>query len=126
MNPSAPRSDFGRAFAQALQGIARTVREEPNFRYELTVAAAAVALSLWLQTGTTVVLLCCALVLTSELINTAVERLADALHPAAHPLVGAAKDAAAGAVALSAAFSVAIGLWALGPALLARVQGWLS
>jgi diacylglycerol kinase (ATP) len=90
------------------------------------VALAALALSLWLGTGTAVVLLCCALVIGSELLNTALERLADALHPDPHPLVGAAKDAAAGAVLVCAVTAVLVGLVSMGPALLERLRGWLT
>lgn len=120
----AKHGGFGRAVRQASRGIADTFRDEPHFRFQLFVALAALALSLWLGTGSAVVLLCCALVLASELVNTAVERLADALHPQPHPLVGAAKDAAAGAVLTSAVVAVLVGLISLGPALLERLRGW--
>lgn len=42
------------------------------------------------------------LVMAMEAMNTALEALADALHPSHHPLVGKAKDVAAGAVLLCA------------------------
>ena len=122
--PRTPRSGFGRALRNASRGIDATFRDEPHFRFQVFAAVAALLLSAWLGTGTTVVLLCCALVLTSELVNTALERLADALHPQPHPLVGAAKDAAAGAVLISAAVAVLVGLISLGPALLERLRGW--
>lgn len=118
------RGGFTRAARSATRGVLRAFREEPNLRIQALAAALALALSLWLGTGTALVALCCGLVLASELGNTALERLADALHPEPHPLVGAAKEAAAGAVLISAATAVFVGLWVLGPALLERLMGW--
>ena len=115
------RGGFARALRSAGRGVAIGLREEPNLRIQLAVALAALALSLWLGTGTALVLLCCALVLATELLNTALERLADAVAPRPHPLVGAAKDAAAGAVLVSAIIAVLVGLVALGPALVERL-----
>lgn len=51
----------------------------------------------------------------AEAFNTALEFLADAVHPEKHPLVGQAKDAAAGAVLIAAIASVVIGLLIFGP-----------
>ena len=59
---------------------------------------------------------------TAEVFNTALEFLADAVHPEEHPLVGKAKDAAAGAVLLSAFGAVLIGLLILGPYVLRFFQ----
>jgi len=55
------------------------------------------------------VLLCCGAVLAAECFNTALEKLADALHPERHPLVGQAKDVAAAGVLLLALASATIG-----------------
>jgi diacylglycerol kinase len=49
-----------------------------------------------------VVILTITLVLALEGMNTALEALADAIHPEHHPLIGKAKDVAAGAVLMSA------------------------
>ena len=53
--------------------------------------------------------LCIALVFAAEGMNTAIESLADAVHPDQHPLVGRAKDVAAGAVLLCAIGSAVVG-----------------
>ena len=55
------------------------------------------------------VLLCCALVLTLELVNTALEALVDLVSPTYHPLARIAKDAAAGAVLIAGVGSLAVG-----------------
>jgi diacylglycerol kinase (ATP) len=50
-----------------------------------------------------------AAVLAAEAMNSAVEALADAVHPQPHPLVGRAKDLAAGAVLLASLGAAAVG-----------------
>ncbi|CAN5697693.1 hypothetical protein BH23DEI1_BH23DEI1_02320 [soil metagenome] len=112
---------LGAAVAHAWRGLAATWREETTFKVQVAVGAAALALSLWLGQGTIVVLVFAALVLGFELLNTALERLADAVHPAHHPAVGAAKDAAAGAALVSAMAALGAGLLVLGPPLLERL-----
>lgn len=58
----------------------------------------------------------------AEAFNTALEFLADALHPEQNPLIGKAKDAAAGAVLLAAIGAVLIGWLVLGPRVVAIFQ----
>ena len=60
-----------------------------------------------------------ALVISAELGNTALEFLADALHPGEKPLVGWAKDVAAAGVLVAALGAALVGLLVLGPRLLA-------
>ena len=59
------------------------------------------------------------LVWVAEGLNTALETLADALRPERDPGVGLAKDVSAGAVLLAAITAAVIGLFVLGPHLLA-------
>jgi diacylglycerol kinase len=102
-----------RSFAHALRGIAYLVRTQPNAQVHLLatvavcMAGAYVGLSrdewLWI---------CVAIVLVwgAEAFNTALEVLADTLHPAQHPGIGRAKDVAAGAVLIAALGAAVIGL----------------
>jgi len=117
------RDGLLRSLRDAGRGLTSAWHDERTFRFQVVVGTLALALSLWLGQGLLVVLAFGALVLALELVNTALERLADALHPTYHPLVGAAKDAAAGAVALGAAAALVAGLVTLGPPLLARLAG---
>jgi diacylglycerol kinase len=55
-------------------------------------------------------LLCIALVISTEMINTAIENVVDLASPDHHELAGKAKDIAAGAVLICAIISVIIGL----------------
>lgn len=110
-------------FGTALTGLAHTYRHERSFRIQTALFAGALVLSLWVGAGTLVVLAFGALVLALELVNTALERLCDAVHPQHHPMVGAAKDAAAAAVLVASAAALVAGFATLLPPLLARLSG---
>ena len=56
------------------------------------------------------VILASSAVLAAELFNTAVERLADHLHPDLHPEIRLVKDCAAGGVLISSAGAVAVAI----------------
>lgn len=90
---------------------------EPNFRIEVFIGILAVAGALLLNVSPAPILLCCALVLGLELLNSALEALTDLVSPQPHPLAKVAKDAGAGAVLLASIISVLVGLWTLGPPL---------
>ena len=61
-------------------------------------------------------------VIAAEAFNTALENLADAVHPDRHPLVGKAKDVAAGAVLIAAIAAVVIGLIVFAPKLISCLR----
>lgn len=106
-----------KSFGHAFRGIALAASER-NFRIHLGALAlvcltgAKLGLARW---EWAVVLLAAAMVLALEAMNTALERLADAVSLEFHPLVGAAKDAAAGAVLLASAGAVLVGGLVFGP-----------
>jgi diacylglycerol kinase (ATP) len=54
--------------------------------------------------------LCAAVVLAAELFNTALEHLADHLHPEQHPQIRIVKDCAAAAVLCAAVGAVGVGV----------------
>ena len=57
-----------------------------------------------------IILLCVALVLACELINTSIENLGDVISPEYHPAIRRAKDAAAAMVLISAIAAAAVGV----------------
>ena len=63
-------------------------------------------------------LLAIALVLVAEAANTAVEKMADFVHPEYHKKIGFIKDVAAGAPAFAAIFSLIIATIIYGPKIL--------
>ncbi len=113
------------AFRVAFAGIAAVWRSEGNFRIQVVVGSLALLTGILLQVDVIPILLVSALVLSLELINSALEAALDLLYPEPHPLVKRAKDAAAGAVLLAALVSVVVGLWVLGPPLWRALTGWV-
>ena len=99
----------------ALSGIAQAARSERSLRTQLLAALAVLALLAWRRPEPLWWALCALAVggvLAAELFNTALERLADHLHPGLHDEVRVAKDCAAGGVLLAslAALGVAVAL----------------
>lgn len=109
------------SFRHAGHGLGHAWRTQRNFRVELACAAFALGASLWLGAPLSPILLACALVLALELLNTALEALADHLHPQQHPAIKVAKDAAAGAVLLASLGALGVAAVELLPRLLARL-----
>ena len=63
-------------------------------------------------------------VLSAEAFNTAIEALADAVHPEQNPLVGHAKDLAAAGVLLASFGAAAVGLLIFVPRLASLAAPW--
>jgi diacylglycerol kinase len=115
-----------RSFGPALWGLATLLRSEHNARIHLLAAVLACGLGaalglprgdwLWLAAAI-------AVVFTAEALNSALEALADAVHPAPHPLVGRAKDYGAAAVLIASLGAAAIGFLVLGPPLWRWIAG---
>ncbi len=118
----APQRDFLKNFFYAISGIAYAWRTERNFRVELYISVLVNLLALVLGVNLVPVVLCCALVLSLELINTALEAIVDLVSPTYHPLAKIAKDTAAGAVLVSGLASLLIGLYLFVPAIISRVS----
>lgn len=92
-------------FIHAAGGIGHAFRNEANFRVHVLAMALAVALGAVLQISAMewlVVAGCCMLVLSMELINTAIENTCDLISKDFHPLIKIIKDVAAAAVLVSA------------------------
>ncbi len=105
-------SRLRRSFAFAGKGIGWVFQSEPNFRIHLGVAVLVIVAGALLRLSTVewaLVSLSIGIVLAAESLNTAVELLADAVHPDRHELIGKAKDVSAGAVLWSAIASAAVG-----------------
>src|SRR5690606_5758186 len=103
---------FLTSFRFALRGWVFVWKEEPNFRYQLTGGFLTLGLGYYFDVRPVewaVLLICIALVLSLELVNTAIERLVDLVTLDRRPLAGKVKDLAAGAVLLASIASVFIG-----------------
>ena len=100
-----------RRFGFALAGLRHALRSERSVRLEalffvLVVAALAVLRPdpIWWAA----VMLASAAVVAAELLNTAIETLADHLCPEVHPKIRALKDCAAAAVLVSVVGALAV------------------
>lgn len=97
----------------ALNGIILVFRRERNLRIHLCLSLLVILLAAWLRLERTdwlILILTIAMVLGTEIMNSAVEYLVDLSTLEYHHLAKAAKDAAAGAVLVAAAAAVLVGL----------------
>lgn len=104
-------TQFWRSFSFAAQGVWHAVRTQRNMRVHLAAAVAAVAAGLALRISAAdwaAVAVVIGLVLTAEILNTAIEALADLATGEYHPLARAAKDMAAGAVLVASVAAVGV------------------
>jgi len=95
----------------ALTGLAATLRSESSFKIHVAAAVAVAGVLAWLRPqplwwalGAITV----AFVLAAELLNTAIEHLADHLHPELHPRIKLVKDCAAAAVLVASLGAIAV------------------
>jgi diacylglycerol kinase (ATP) len=109
---------FLASFSNAFSGILLLFRSQANAQIELGITfivlvaglAFGISSSEWV-----VILLCIALVLSLEGINTAIEIFADKLHPGFDSEIGKVKDVAAGAVLIAAILAAIIGIVIFAP-----------
>lgn len=113
MKPPARAGSFWQSLAFALAGMRHAIRSQRNLRIHITIAVAVVIAGSALgisRTEWAVVVTLIALVISLELLNTAIEALVDLASPEPHSLAKVAKDTAAGAILVAALGSAAAGL----------------
>ena len=106
------RQSLAAAFRNAWAGFCHALHTQRNMRLHLIAAAAAVALGavLGLDAGEwSVLALSCALVISMETMNTALESVVDIASPRFSQLARHAKDCAAGAVLVASLSSLVVG-----------------
>jgi len=99
------------AFINALNGLIDFFKNTIHARIHLAAVIAVCAAGFYLEITVNewlAVLLCMALVLTAEAINSSLEYTVDLVTKEYHPLAEKAKDMAAGAVLIAALFSAII------------------
>jgi diacylglycerol kinase len=111
------------SFACAIRGAAFLIRSQPHARIHLTATVVVFALG-WVinlqRLEWCLLIIAVMLVWVAEGMNTALEAIADAVHPDHHPLIGRAKDVAAAAVLIAAVGAVLIGILIFGN----HVKAW--
>jgi diacylglycerol kinase (ATP) len=114
------------SFKYAWAGISYSFQTQRNFRIHVAVCAFAIGLSLFLHLEAveiSIIAITSGLVLTLELVNTAIESLVDlTVKQTYHDLAKVAKDCAAGAVLVSAWVSLLVAATLLAPRLVALIM----
>ena len=120
------RFSLVRAFSCAGAGVAYAARTQRNMKIHAVVAVAAVALGFLLGIDAAewaAIIVCIAVVVAAECLNTAVESVVDLVSPAYCELARRAKDCAAGAVLVCAVASLAVAAVVFLPHLVALLLG---
>lgn len=102
-----------KSFTYAFSGWRIASKEEPNYIIHLFAALLAVSLGFYFKINTTewlFIILAIAIVLASELFNTALEVLCDYIQPEKHQSIKKIKDLSAGAVLITAIATMIGGL----------------
>lgn len=101
------------SFRYAARGMKKTAENEANMQYHLAAAAVVIVLALLVPFPLwkwVVLLLTIGMVLSLELLNTALENTVDLVTEQYHPLAEKAKDAAAAGVFIFTITAIIIGI----------------
>ncbi|MBH0166350.1 diacylglycerol kinase family protein [Fictibacillus sp. 7GRE50] len=101
------------SFVFAFTGIISTFKSEQNFRIHTFVSVIVIIFAIALDFSKerfVLLFIVIGIVLSLELVNTAIESTIDLITEKKHPLAKKAKDAAAGAVLVFSIFAVIIGI----------------
>jgi len=111
------------SFYYALCGLADALRSERNMRLHIAATVIVLMLGFWFtleRLEWLFVFSAIFLVMTMEMLNTALERVVDLFTRQYHPLAKLAKNAAAGAALLAAVYAIIVGLLIFLPKFLAK------
>jgi diacylglycerol kinase len=102
-----------KSFQYAFNGLRICLSSEINFRIHVVAAIGAAAAGIWLQISRAewlALLLCTALVVSLEMMNTAIETLCNFITLSHHTKIEKIKDVAAGAVLVAGLISLVCGI----------------
>lgn len=117
---------FKGSVKNCLDGISYVTKNEKNFKREIALGIIALILSYILKIDKIefiIVLTMICLVLTAEIINTAIERAVDLVTKEYHELARIAKDVSAGSVLVTSIFSLIIGIIIFIPKIITLLGG---
>jgi diacylglycerol kinase len=103
---------FLKSFLFALNGLRDAIRHEKNFRIQFVITLLVVGAGFFFSVSAMewmAILICTAMVLSFEIMNSAIEKLCDFVCPSINPVIKKIKDLSAGAVLLSAIISFIVG-----------------
>lgn len=96
----------------ALQGLLSALRSEWNMRFHAVAAVLVIPAGIWLHISIMewlILCICIGLVISLELINTAIEQLCNMITQQIHPAIKNIKDISAAAVLVASIASAAAG-----------------
>ncbi len=102
-----------KAFKHAFNGMYYFLLHERNGRIEIGIAVVTVGLALLMGVSIAewiAILICIALVISFEMVNSALEKLCDVVQEEYHPVIKTVKDMTAAAVLWCAIISVIVGV----------------
>lgn len=117
---------FKGSVKNCLDGISYVTKNEKNFKREIALGIIALILSYILKIDKIefiIVLTMICLVLTTEIINTAIERAVDLVTKEYHELARIAKDVSAGSVLVTSTFALIIGIIIFMPKIITLLGG---
>jgi diacylglycerol kinase len=125
-NQTLPKKRFAifQSFVFAISGLIKAFLLENNMKIHFVAASASVALGIWLHIGFlewAMIVICIAMVISFELMNTAVEKICDRISTEIHPLTKLIKDISAAAVLVVSLASLVTGLLIFVPKLLNQI-----
>lgn len=103
---------FIRSVRFALKGI-KAVSTERSFRIQMAAAFLVCVAGIFFNISATdwiIICLCIGIVLSAELMNSAIENIVDLVSPEHHPRAGKIKDLAAGAVLILSLMTAVVGI----------------
>ena len=101
-----------KSIGYAFKGAFFLLKTEPSIKVQFAIGIIISVAGFYYEISTTewlIQLLAIGLVISIEGINTAIEELANFIHPEHHKKIGIIKDIAAGAVFLASIFAIAVG-----------------
>ena len=110
---SKDKRKFSGSIKNCLEGINFVITNESNFKKEIVIGIIALLLSYILKISRIefiIILIMIALVLTSEIINTSIEKVVDLYTKDYNNIAKIAKDVSAGSVLVMSIFSLLVGI----------------
>ena len=123
---SKDKRTFKGSVKNCLDGISYVTKNEKNFKREIALGIIALILSYILKIDKIefiIVLTMICLVLTTEIINTAIEGAVDLVTKEYHELARIAKDVSAGSVLVTSIFALIIGIIIFIPKIITLLGG---
>lgn len=123
---SKDKRTFKGSVKNCLDGISYVTKNEKNFKREIALGIIALILSYILKIDKIefiIILTMICLVLTAEIINTAIERTVDLVTKEYHELARIAKDVSAGSVLVTSTFALIIGIIIFIPKIITLLGG---